>query len=105
MANIYKVQNGLVYILNRFGGQVRAPFHPSAGGDAIFVDYNPNMDRLLVTTERGTIGIYDTNGGQRSSFGVTDAMMARWQGDDIYVQLKNGRSFLYNKYGGKLKTL
>ena len=105
MANIYKVQNGSVYTLNQYGGQVRAPFHPSAGGDAIFVDYNPNLDRLVVTTERGTIGIYDTNGGQRSSFSVTDAIMARWQGDDIFVQLKNGSCFLYNRYGGKLRYL
>ena len=105
MANIYKVQKGSVYTLNQYGGQVRAPFHPSAGGDAIFVDYNPNLDRLVVTTERGTIGIYNTYGGQCSSFGVTDAVMARWQGDDIFVQLKNGSCFLYNKYGAKLRYL
>lgn len=105
MANIYKVQNGSVHTLNQYGGQARAPFHPSSGGDAIFVDYNPDSDRLVVTTERGTIGIYDTNGGQRSSFSVTDAAMARWQGDDILVQLKNGSSILYNKSGGKLRYL
>lgn len=105
MANIYKVQNGSVYTLNQFGGQVRAPFHPSAGGDAIFVDYNPNLDRLVVTTERGTIGIYNTSGGQCSSFGVADAVMARWQGDEILVQLKNGSCILYNKSGGKIRNL
>lgn len=105
MANIYKVQNGSIHVLSPYGGQVRAPFHPSAGGDAIFVDYNPNLDRLVVTTERGTIGIYDTNGGQRSSFSVTDAIMARWQGDDIFVQLKNGSAILYNKCGGKIRYL
>lgn len=103
MANIYKVQKGLVYTLSPFGGQVRAPFHPASGGDAIFVDYNPNLNLLVVTTERGTIGLYDTNGGQRSGFSVTDAVMARWQGDDILVQLKNGSAILYNRYGGKLR--
>ena len=105
MANIYKVQKGWIYVLNQYGGQARAPFHPSAGGDAIFVDYNPNMDRLVVTTERGTIGIYDTNGGQRSSFSVPNAILARWQGDDIFIQLKNGSCFLYNRYGAKLRYL
>lgn len=104
MANIYKVHNGCIYTLNRYGGQERAYFHPSSGGDAIFVDYNPNLDLLVVTTERGIIGIYDTHGGQRRSFGVTDAVMARWQGDEIYIQLKNGRSFLYDRFGGKLRT-
>lgn len=105
MASIYKVQKGWIYVLNKFGGQERAPFRPSAGGDAIFVDYNPDLDRLVVTTERGTIGIYNTSGGQCSSFSVPDAVMARWQGDDIFIQLKNGSCFLYNRFGAKLRYL
>lgn len=103
MANIYKVQNGSVYTLNRYGGQARAPFRPSAGGDAIFVDYNPSLDLLVVTTERGTIGLYDTNGGQRSSFSATDAVMARWQGNDILITYKNGSCILHSRYGNKIR--
>lgn len=102
---IFTVRKGFIHILNRNGADVRAPFHPSAGGDAIFVDYNPDLDRLVVTTERGTIGLYDTNGGQCSSFSVRDAVMARWQGDDIFIKLKDGTCYLYNKYGGRLRVL
>lgn len=105
MAYIYKVQNGAVHTLNQYGGQIRAPFHPAMGGNAIFVDYNSNLERLLVTTDRGAIIFYNNNGGTISHFTVKDVVMARWQGDDILVQLKSGKCILYNKYGGMIKHL
>lgn len=105
MANIYKVQNGAVYTLNKYGGQERAPFYPAQGGKAIFVDYNPSENSLVVTTEKGIIAQYNTSGGQISSFSADNAVMARWQGNDILVQFKNGSCILYNKYGGKLKYM
>lgn len=104
-SNIYRVQNGSVYTLNQYGGQVKAPFYPKQGGNAIFVDHNPQSDKLLVTTEKGIIAQYNTNGGQISSFSVTDAVMARWEGNDIVVQLKNGSCILYNRHGGKIRHL
>ena len=105
MTYIYKVQNGAVCTLYKYGGQVRAPFHPAMGGNAIFVDYNSNLERLMVTTDRGAIIFYNNYGGAISHFTVKDVTMARWQGDDILVQLKNGKCILYNKYGGMIKPL
>ena len=105
MPYIYKVQNGAVHTLNRYGGHVRAPFHPSMGGNAIFVDYNPHLERLMVTTDRGAIIFYNNYGGSISHFTVKDVVMARWQGEDIFVQLKSGKCILYNKYGGMLRHL
>lgn len=91
---IVSVERGCVVIKNQYGGQTRAPFHPSSGGDAVFADYNSDLDRIVVTTERGVVGIYNTSGGQISSFSGSfgsAVAMARWQGNDLLVKLKDGR--------------
>lgn len=105
MAYIYKVQKGCVHTLNQSGCQVRPPFHPSFGGDAIFVDYNSNLKEFIVTTDGGFVIFYNESFCHISSFGAKDAIMARWQGNDILVQFKNGSCILYNQYGCKLRYL
>lgn len=100
---IVSVERGCVVIKNQYGGQVRAPFHPSSGGDAVFADYNSDMDRIVVTTERGVVGIYNTSGGQINSFTGSygsAVAMARWQGNDLLVKLKDGSQKLTSTNGG-----
>lgn len=100
---IYTVKNGCVHILSKNGGQARAPFHPSSGGDAMTVDYNPDLDLLVITTVRGQVMQYKETGSQASGFCVYKAVNARWQGNDILVEHEDGSKILYNIYGAKIK--
>jgi tricorn protease-like protein len=103
---IYKVDKGRVFVLNRFGGQARASIAPAYGGKAVFVDYNPRLERLLITTETGVVGVYDKNGGQIISFrGNGNIVLARWQGDDVFVQNRNGSCELRSQNGGWIRPL
>lgn len=99
---IVSVERGCVVIKNQYGGQVCAPFHPSSGGDAVFADYNSDLDKIVVTTERGVVGIYNTYGGQVGTFSGSygsAVAMARWQGNDLLVKLKDGRQMLTSTNG------
>jgi hypothetical protein len=97
---IYKVDKGRVFVLNRFGGQARASIAPAYGGKAVFVE------RLLITTETGVVGVYDKNGGQIISFrGNGNIVLARWQGDDVFVQNRNGSCELRSQNGGWIRPL
>ncbi len=104
MAKIYTVRNGSIFTLSESGG-VLGSFRPSHGGNAIFVDYSPSLDRLLVTTDKGVILIMSTSGGKYSSFYATDAVMARWDGDRIIVQFRNGKLTRYSQSGGTFGSL
>lgn len=99
---IVSVERGCVVIKNQYGGQVCAPFHPSSGGDAVFAYYNSDLDEIVVTTESGVVGIYNTYGGQISSFSGSygsAVAMARWQGNDLLVKLKDGSQKLTSTNG------
>lgn len=105
---IVSVERGCVVIKNKYGGQVRAPFHPSSGGDAVFADYNSDLDKIVVTTERGVVGIYNTSGGQVSTFSGSygsAVAMARWQGNNLLVKLKDGRQMLTSTNGSVKRHL
>ena len=104
MAKIYAVRNGSIYTLSESGGNLGS-FRPPYGGNAIFVDYSPSLDRLLVTTEKGVIHIMSTSGGKYSSFNATDAVMARWDGDRIIVQFRNGKLTRYSQSGGSFGSI
>lgn len=107
MARIAKVVNGDVVVCNEYGGRIFS-FHPSAGGNAVFVDYNPSIDEFVITTERGDVWRYNSSGGQIgpvSNFSGKKIVMARWQGDDIFVQYSDSSCDLYGKFGGCIRHL
>lgn len=105
MAIIPKVENGSVVIMNEYGGKLRS-FHPNQGGDAMFVDYNRTTEKLLVTTERGIVIVCNENGGHLNSFsGNGNIAMARWQGNDVFVQNHNGSCELRSQNGGWIRGL
>lgn len=102
---IFKVDKGRVYVLNRFGCNVKAPIIPQEGGKALFADYNPRLERLLITTETG-VGVYNRFGGQLNFFrGNGNIVLARWQGDDVFVQNRNGSCELRSINGGWIRPL
>ena len=105
MAIIAKVEKGNVVILNEYGGKLRT-FHPNSGGDAVFVDYNSSNGKILVTTERGTVLLCEESGAHLSVwYGNGSITMARWSGDDVFVQNRNGSCELRTKTGGWIKSL
>ena len=45
---VVKVERGAVVALDRFGANVLPPIYPSSGGAAVFADYNPALNKILV---------------------------------------------------------
>lgn len=45
---VVKVERGAVVALDRFGANVLPPVYPSSGGAAVFADYNPALNKILV---------------------------------------------------------
>ena len=98
MAIIPKIENGNVVIVNEYGGKLRS-FSPNQGGKAVFVDYDRSNGKILVTTERGIVIVCNENGGHLNSFsGNGNIAMARWQGNDIFIQIINIFKNMYYKY-------
>lgn len=105
MAKFAKVENGSVVILNEYGGKMRT-FRPNSGGDAVFADYNPSNGKILVTTERGVVIVCDDNGAHINSFsGNGNITLARWNGNDVFIQNRNGSCELRSQNGGWIRSL
>ncbi|MDE6191763.1 MAG: hypothetical protein K2G47_09125 [Muribaculum sp.] len=105
MAIIPKIENGNVVIMNEYGGKLRS-FSPNQGGKAVFVDYNHSNGKILVTTEKGIVIVCNENGGHLNSFsGNGNIAMARWQGNDVFIQNRNGSSELRSQNGGWIRGL
>ena len=72
----------------------------------VFVDYNRSNGKILVTTERGIVIVCNENGGHLNSFsGNGNIAMARWQGNDVFIQNRNGSCELRSQNGGWIRGL
>lgn len=102
---VVKVEKGSVVALDRFGAKVLPPIHPYSGGGAVFADYNPTLNKILVLTERGAVIILSGTSQSAPWYGNGHITMARWAGNDIAVTNQNGSCELRSQNGGWIKPL
>ena len=99
-----KVEKGYVVVFNKNGNRITSFRHSS--GDALFADYSPDNDRILVTTSKGNVVVCERMGGYRYNFSTTmKIVLARWSGDDVFVQLEDGSCQLHSQSGSFKKRL
>lgn len=97
------VLNGCVIVKNSIGCELYR-FHPGFGGGAVFVDAHPRNNKMLVTTKDGRVGVFEKS-AQIQIFSIQDVVTARWSGDEVVVQHKNGRTVLYTEIGSWIRVL
>ncbi len=111
MARIYAAcveANGNVAFLDERGNKVGASHSPTQGGKAICADFNPSLNLGVVTTERGIVLIWNEFGGCKFSWSDPQSnpiVSARWMGDNLFVQRKNGNATMRRVNGAVLKYL
>ena len=102
---VVKVETGSVVALDRFGAKVLPPIYPNSGGAAIFADYNPALNKIVVLTEKGAVIIMSGTSQSAAWYGNGHITMVRWAGNDIAVTNQNGSSELRSQNGGWIKPL
>lgn len=101
----YIIRDKAIHAINTSNGGRLNSFRPLDGGEPIYVDYNPNLNRLVVTMSEGVILVTSTSGGRFTRFYANDAVMARWDGDKIIVQFRNGKLTRYTQNGASCGSL
>lgn len=102
MAKFVKVVNGHVEICNEYNAKLKE-IYPNGG--ALYADIHPRTEEILVVTPSYVI-LYDKNGGNILSFSANgNVAIARWMGDDVFIQHQNGSCELRSRNGGWIKPL
>ncbi|MCH5231442.1 MAG: hypothetical protein J1F43_06565 [Muribaculaceae bacterium] len=105
MARIAIVENGKIVIRNEFGGWITS-FTPQGSKKAIFVDTNPSDGRMLVTMDDGSVSVYNQHNGLLNSMSnCKNVVLARWMGNDVFVQHSDGTKELRRPDGGWIKSM
>lgn len=100
---IVRVENGKVIVETDRGIRVRVI---SVNDGAVFADINPATGKVLITTSKGLVELWSTNGTfmRRVYCSFPGAQMARWTGNnDVVVQLSNGKTAICRETGGVLR--
>ena len=78
------MNNGRVELCYERGSYQRSL---SGVSDAEFADINTAQTLIVVTKKNGHVEIYNERGCCQRSFGLSDAISARWAGSDVVVPL------------------
>lgn len=95
---IVRIENGKVIVETDRG--IRARVICVSGG-AVFADINPATGKILITNSTGLVELWSTGGTclRRVYCNHPGAQMARWAGNDVLVQLSNGKHAMCRENG------
>jgi len=100
---IVKVNNGKVDVYNDKGSKIRIIAGPS---NAISADCNSSQNLILITRANGTVDLFDDKGSKKLTINApVSANNARFNGNDIAVHQRDGKTAIYNRSGSKIKII
>lgn len=101
---IVKVENGKVIVDTERGVRLRVI---GTANDAVFADINPATGKILVTSSKGFVDLWNKDGifFRKVYCSSPAAQMARWVGDDVMIQLSNGKTSIYRETGCWLRNI
>jgi hypothetical protein len=99
--SVIKIDNGQVAIYHD-NGNLEGILSVTDVRSAAF---SPDESLILVTQNNGYVMLHNRNSYNHEGIVVTNAIDAKWSGDDIAVTHQDGRVVLYAKNGNHIRTL
>ncbi len=94
----YKIVNQTLFICDTYGNTSRR-----ISENCAFGTFDESSKTFLVTKTDGKLELKDINGNLHRVI-TTDVVEARFNGSSIMVRKKDGKSYLFDKYGNSKRV-